>query len=272
MTDHLDPLDDLASAHLDGETTPAEAARVASDPQLSARVERLAEARDALRAADMPSDPARRAQAIAAALAAYDEEVVGALDAATANLLVPAAARWRRPPRRALALVGIAAAVALLALAAPLIDRLDSGSHDDLAALPDDGADDMTLRDSGAGQEATAGAADRALAAAPSAATPDLGPFGVLPDLADAVRSQLETGPAASGSSPAAASQSTATAAAAPAPCAEERAAGEPVLYTALAELAGRLVVVLVREEPDGGRTLVVLDRQDCSTVTAGRL
>lgn len=264
MTDHHDPLDDLASAHLDGQTTPAEAARIAADPELTACVERLAAARDALRAADVPIDPTRRDQAIAAAVAAFDEEaddLSPALAAATVNPLVPAATRWRRPSRRALGLVGIAAAVALLALAVPLIDRLDSGSNDDMA-----------LRDTGGAAGSTGDAApNTALSAAPGVGAPDLGPFSDLPDLADAVRSQLGA-PAATESSPAAAASGTGSAGGEPAPCADEQAAGGPVLYTALADLDGQLVVVMVREESDGGRTIVVLDRQDCSTVTAGRL
>ena len=64
MTDH-DPLDDLASAHLDGVTTPEEAARVAADPELVARVEALRAVRAAV-ASSPAADPDRREQAIAA--------------------------------------------------------------------------------------------------------------------------------------------------------------------------------------------------------------
>ena len=71
MTDPT--FDELASAHLDGATTPEEAARVAADPALQARVEELRRIRDAV--AEVPSvDPARRDAAIAAALAAFADD------------------------------------------------------------------------------------------------------------------------------------------------------------------------------------------------------
>lgn len=281
MTDHLDPLDELASAHLDGQTTPAEVARIAQDPLLSARVERLAAIRYTLRADDSVGDPARRDQAVAAALAAFDEAVEMAPHSAGASVipLVAPAARWPRPRPRTLALVGIAAGVAVLALAGPLLDRLDSGSREDLATTLESEAD-MSLRE-GSSDQATTADAPSALAMA--AALPDLGLFDGFPALADAVRSQVGDGSAASASSSAAAPDSSGgtggkdtaggtAQGAAPAACAEETAAGDPVLYTALAELDGQLVVVVVREAPDGEHTLVVLDRQDCSTVTSGRL
>lgn len=275
MTDEHDSFDELASAHLDGQTTPAEALRLAGDPELAARVDRLAAARKALRAADAPVDPTRRDQAIAVAMDAFDEEagaLAPRLAAASVTALVPTATRWRRPSRRALGLAGIAAAVALLALAVPLIDRLDSGSNEDLATGLGETRDDMALREAtGApGSSAQDAAPPTALSMAPAGATPDLGPFSDLADLADAVRSQLGAARATESSSATASGSGTTDAG--PDPCADEQAGGDPVLYTALAELAGQPVVVMVREEPDGGRTMVVLDREDCTTVTAGRL
>ena len=71
MTDPF--LDELASAHLDGVTTPEEAARVAADPALQARVEALRRVRAAVSEAP-PADPVARDAAIAAALTAFGEE------------------------------------------------------------------------------------------------------------------------------------------------------------------------------------------------------
>ena len=45
-----DPLDDLASAHLDGLTSPDDAARIEGDPALAERVAAFGEVRELLRA------------------------------------------------------------------------------------------------------------------------------------------------------------------------------------------------------------------------------
>ena len=70
MTDPF--LDELASAHLDGATTPEEAARIAADPSLQARVEALRQVRAALGEVP-PADPVAREAGIAAALEAFAE-------------------------------------------------------------------------------------------------------------------------------------------------------------------------------------------------------
>lgn len=266
MTDQHDPLDDLASAHLDGETNPAEAASVASDPLLLARVERLSEARELLRGAEVTIDPQARDRAIAAALAAFDVEDPAALpsqgDGTEVTALAPRAAR--RPSRRAIELVGIAAAVALLALAVPLLGRLDSGSNDDVAATAGQTSDN-----------AAGGAAPNVKGAAPSTLADGgvpvahLGSFADIPHLTQAVRSALSVASGyATQSGPSAASdraiESSVT------PCAEERARIGPVVYTALAELNGQPVVVVVRDDPAGGRSMVALDANDCTTVATG--
>jgi hypothetical protein len=115
-----DPLDELASAHLDGLTSPDEARRIEDDPALVERVARLRAARDAVRVADRPVDPERRELAIAAALAAADGP-------ATAPVTSLAEVRARRGPPTWVRLVGAAAAVALAAL---LIPRLLRDDHD----------------------------------------------------------------------------------------------------------------------------------------------
>ncbi len=273
MTDpHDDPdsLDDLASAHLDGDTSPAEAARVASDPGLAGRVERLTAVRDALRtSAETPVDPERRHQAIAAALDAFDQ--AGASEGppvATVRTMAPRPTAVGGGGRRTLRLVGIAAAVALLALAVPLIGSLDSGSRREVATGSSDASKEMSLRAGSAGGANDAASSTTAQALAGMTAT-DLGAFRTLPELADAVRSRV--------GSDARAAQSSASGAEAPTldqqpPCATERADGAPTTYTALAELEGRPVVVVVRDQPDGTRTLDVLDRRDCTTITTATL
>jgi hypothetical protein len=96
MTDDaLDPRDELASAHLDGATTPDEAAQVAGDEDLEARVAAFAASREAVRAVGGPVDEARREAAIAAAPPALAADLgphadLGSLaDAARATLASP---------------------------------------------------------------------------------------------------------------------------------------------------------------------------------------
>jgi hypothetical protein len=265
MTDHIDPLDDLASAHLDGETTAAEAARVAADPELRARVARLATARDHLRGAAPPVDPVRRDDAVAAALAAFDLAATDPAPEAGRVAVTPiTAARRAIASRRTLRLVGIAAAVILLAVAVPLIGRLGSDSGDDAAA--DFQATGQALDDGGADSSAF----PTTTTAAGRPTTPDLGSFTELSDLTDAARTQLTLkSSTASETAPMAASGPDL---AADACAAQEAASDGSTVLVALAVLDAQPVVVLVREAPDGGRSFVVLDRQACTTVTAGRL
>lgn len=119
---HHDPLDDLASAHLDGATTPEEAARVQAEPELGARVEALRAVRTAL-AATAPADGGRREQAIAAALTAYDDE-------RTVTPLTAVVSRRRGPAQRSWRVVGAAAAAAALVALVPLVASLSSKSDD----------------------------------------------------------------------------------------------------------------------------------------------
>jgi hypothetical protein len=137
MTDPF--LDELASAHLDGATTPEEAARVAADPALQARIEELRRIRAAV-AAVPPPDPARREAAIRAALAAFADDDT---DAGATTAPVPSATSLsarRGPPTRALRVLGAAAAVALLALLVPVLGRLAQSSDDDASSFESTGA------------------------------------------------------------------------------------------------------------------------------------
>ncbi|MGQ0434438.1 MAG: hypothetical protein ACT452_18790 [Microthrixaceae bacterium] len=264
MTDHHDPLDELASAHLDGETTSEEAALLAADPDHAARMARLVAARDAVRA-PIPAAPAHaRDRAIAAALTAADELTSPAGGHADTPLPLAAPLAPRRGTRRALQLAGIAAAVALLALAVPLLGSLDSGSTDRVAAPPEPQSLDASKGAAASDSAAGFGASEQATAGA--TLSDDLGSFDDLPGLTEAVRGRL--------SSPASDSEASAStrAAGASSSCSAEPDAGGRVIYAALAVYEGRNVVVFVREDPDGGRTLVVLDRTDCSELAGGKL
>jgi hypothetical protein len=157
MTD-LDPFDELASAHLDGATTPEEAARIAADPALLARVEALRAVRLAVGAVP-PVDHAQREVAIAAALAAYDAEGELATNPVTAaeRPLTPVARRLG--PSRPWRVAGVAAAVAAIVALVPLVASLSSDSSDDVASESADqeGTADRT-EDAGAADTTTPGA------------------------------------------------------------------------------------------------------------------
>lgn len=121
MDDSLDPLDELVSAYLDGEATPAERARVEADAELQARVASFTRVGEALR--DLDIDPVERESALAAALAAFDtaDDTVTTV-AAPVQLDTARAARDRRAERsrrtgRALGWLGAAAAIGVAVVA-----------------------------------------------------------------------------------------------------------------------------------------------------------
>ena len=165
MTDS-DPhqLDELASAHLDGATTPEEASRIAADPALLTRVESLRSVRAALQATP-PPDPARREAAIAAALAAFDEDA-GA-PAAGVTSLAEVAAR-RRTTSRSWRIAGVAAAAAAVVALVPLLaSRADDDGQTAAEVTRDAGAE--TMED---GEQAPAAADTRDESAAGSEPSP----------------------------------------------------------------------------------------------------
>ncbi|MDH5290287.1 MAG: hypothetical protein OEY41_09835, partial [Acidimicrobiia bacterium] len=187
-----------------GATTPGEAARAASDPELLARVEVLGQVRAALGAIP-PVDVERREHAIAAALAAFDEQ--GALSAPTLRAGAPISRRRRRPAPRTWRLVGVAAALAALVAVVPIVASLSSRSDDpDATALsgPEErSADRSTGPSSAAPDDAEAGAAlgPTSSSAAPNAARyPALGAFADDDALVQGVRSA--PGPVDSGGAP----------------------------------------------------------------------
>jgi hypothetical protein len=146
MTD-FDPTpdDELVSAYLDGEATPAERAVVEGDPRLLARVSELRAVATAVGAPVSPADAARDRLIAQALAAAPPVAPVVSLDAAR-----------RRRQRIGVTIASVAAAlVALLAL--PVL--LDDGSSDDQTAAvesADDGAEDAADPDDGAAPESGA--------------------------------------------------------------------------------------------------------------------
>ena len=125
MTDHrpLDELGELASAHLDGVSTAEEAARVDADPEIQARMTAMGRIRQVM-ATPPPHSRQHREGAIAAALAAYDEEANPTPD------VTPVTSRtWGRTPI-VWRVVGVAAAVALLFAVVPMVASLLPSSND----------------------------------------------------------------------------------------------------------------------------------------------
>lgn len=283
MTDPADPrppsddLDDLVSAHLDGATTPDEAALVEADPAAQARLVELRRVRDAVRTPP-PVDGAAREAAVAAALAAFDLDEGDERDRAPVTSLAEVAARRSAAPR-ALRLVGIAAAVLLLAALVPLLAQLGTDDQDDLAgssaeafsesadATRVDGQDDAG--DAAAGATAppeAAGGEDAADAEAFSdlAGLDDLGTFADLDDLLAAVRDQ-PTAPTTTG----AVAPDPVTELRAAAPCSADLLDGsvaEPPITVRRAMLAGRPVLVVV-SGPVTTRTISVIAEDPCELV-----
>lgn len=272
----LDPLDELASAHLDGQTTAAEAAQVDADAALAARVAALAAVRAAVRADLPPVDASRREATIAAALDAFDDDATDAATAGPGQITpIAVAAARRRASRRSVQVIGAVAVAVLLALAVPLLGLLDSDSpSDDVAtSVLEETAQDSAER---AGGDGAAGAEDAqvpgATFALPDDAIVDLGSFDDLDALEAAVGTHADAPLAAdlddADAPPTAAGSATERAAST---CADVRAT-EPRVLTGTATLEGRPVLVFVHEASTGERTVTVLDAADCSVVASRQL
>lgn len=248
MTDPHDARDELAFAHLDGTATPEEVERAATDPQLRARVEELRAVRAALREVP-PVDPHRRDQALAAALAAYEETA----PPRHADV-VPLAARRRST--RTMRVVGLAAAVALLALALPLLVGL-GGEGDDEASF------EATGDEIDSGTEAAEGgdtAVEDQASSPETSSTPassrglSLGSYPGLEELLLALGGT--DGEAAFGPEPQGGANDLAT---------RCPPLGDPAPGTVVrsATVAGEPVEVQLRDGP-GGRTVTVVDVTTC--------
>ena len=145
MSDERFREDELVSAYLDNEATPAEVAEVERDATLLARVEQLRSVRDAVAAPVPPAPSAQREQAISAALGVADAEAAARLEAK----IVPV----HQPQRLLLAL---AAAVILLA-AVVGGGLIASRGGDDALEMASEAP---TMADAAADAEMAAGAAE----------------------------------------------------------------------------------------------------------------
>ncbi len=269
-----DPLEALASRHVDGLTTGDEAARVRTDPQLAALAGAMEAVRAALRVDDDGAVVDRREQAVSAALAAFDAD--GGAAAAPADDPRPVAlpvvlAHRRAAQRRRLQLVGAAAAAVLLVVAVPLLSRwrAEDRSSDDVASgLAEDRSQAPTA---GVGGGIERDAADAGPEAAPSVAAGDgdgapvdLGPLDDLDAVVDAVRPLVDD-PSAQTSTTTAGDDSSGEGAATSI-CPPPPDAGT-LLLRAVAQLAGRPVLVAVHRRADGERRIVVVDAASCAEV-----
>lgn len=269
-----DVLDALASTHLDGRTTPAEAERIAADADLAARVAAMAAARAAVRAASAPIDAARREAAIAAALAAYDADGTEALELGAhpdqapgpdPALPIPLAARRpeRRSERRRWQLLGAAAAAAVLVATGALLGSLGSTDEDVASTGVDDRAA-STLEES-AGDVPAAVSEGTGAPLAADAASEDLGTFLDVAALADHVRSldvARQVAPSTTTTPPGAAEGFDSSAGVTPG-CPGDGSTTR--LLEATATVGGAPVVVVVEAGAGGENVLRVLDAVDCT-------
>jgi hypothetical protein len=245
MTDAHD-FDALASAHLDGATSPEEAALVASDPALQARVEELRAVRDAMREAPAV-DPVRRDAAIAAALDAFDDAAAPGVPAAPVTAIAPR--RGLSPT--AVRVLGVAAVFVLLALLVPLLSNLGDGGDDDSASEAT--SEELGDAEVDAGNDAAAEAPELTTTVPTPTAGVTTPTYANIDALAEAVaagdfvanRSSSED----SASEQAAAFCSTPS---------------TPNAQVARAIVAGDPVIVWIRPLSDGTRQLTVLSADGC--------
>lgn len=228
------PDDLVVSAVLDGEASPAEAERVASDPRLAARLAQLRAVASAVGGPVPLVDPAVREAHLAAALAemhrlAADPPVTDAPAAADAPPPSPApvdlaAARSRRRPTASRVVLSVAAALLVVVAAGAVLVRLGdlggSGGSDEVATEADESrssADSLGAAEGGADDGADSEAftpeagdasgedtatptttADAPSSAAGAAIDPELvslGTFAKAEDLTAAVRGRLVLDP-----------------------------------------------------------------------------
>jgi Putative zinc-finger len=235
MTDDIDDIDELLSAYLDGEATPAAVARIEADPVARAR---LAELRAAAALVATPVDslpPDRADTAIAAALAARPNGAT-VIDLA------------RR--RRLLTVASIAAAVLLLGGIAIGVSRSRSSSPTAVATASSASTTLATREAAGAAGTAATGGDTHVPAAAPALATTSVGDLGAFADL-DAL---LAAARQAFSTQTFSATTTTAPALACPPP------SDATVTQTASARLGGQPVEVRAVIAPDGTSAIEVID------------
>ena len=150
MSDRPPHPDELVSAYLDGELTPAEAAAVQADETLAARAEELRAVRDAVAAPVSAPSAERRDQMIAAAIDAVSDVTV------PSGVVVP----LHRSVQPLLAAAAAVVAIAVVVGAGLLASRLGGGDDADMTASPgttasDDPAD-FDMSESADGADAVA--------------------------------------------------------------------------------------------------------------------
>lgn len=191
---------ELASALLDGELSPADAEVAARDPAVWRRLDELRAAREALRGADpgtadAPPGPVARSTAIGRALAAFDAEGEATTsdetgDPATSTTSAPHRLGRTRPVRW----LSAAAAVLVLAGMVALVSRTSARDTDDTTAA--------STPDRAAESEEAADEADDA-AGAESAGDADHGPAAdEADDPAGGASATAEVGPVDLGTPP----------------------------------------------------------------------
>lgn len=158
MSDEQLRQDELVSAYLDGEATPAEVAEVEASDVLLARVEEFQAMRDAVAGPVVPLSAEQRDDLIDAALRVADAEAADRVEAA--------AARMHRPRRLLLAMA--AAVIVLAAVAGTRLLDITSGDDDQELA--------STAADAPAMESAAAPAADEAPAEEAPTAEMDMAP------------------------------------------------------------------------------------------------
>lgn len=193
MNSPLPPSDDeLVSAYLDGDVTAAERARVEGDPVLLAQVERFRLVAEALREPVAP-DPARKEQAIAAALGVLDGSVVP-FPAKGRPLPPPAVRPAGRRPNRWLAVAAAAVVAAVVAVAGV---ALLGGGDDDVASPTTETEPTGTTGTSG--NSAFPPGSDVSTSPPAVARVVELGSFDDIDALIDAVDARPESGAPAPG-------------------------------------------------------------------------
>jgi hypothetical protein len=257
--------DELASAHLDGATTPEEAARVAADPALQARVVELRQVRAAMAAAPA-IDPARRDAAIAAALAAFTEDARPSQASASVTSLAAVTDR-RGSSGRAVRALGAAAAVVVLALLVPLLGRLAQSTDDEATSFDSTGAAIESGGDALGGAPAGEATSDATSTTAQLPAQ-DLGTF----DDIDALVAALSAEDVDSAFGPSVGtvdgSQEDGLG------CEVPTASGANTARTqvATATVAGDAVIVIVRTDATGARTLLLYRTDGCTPLAEREL
>jgi hypothetical protein len=270
-----DAADELVSAYLDGEADAAERARVEADPDLQARVEVLARVRAAVQS-PVPVDPARREAALTAALDAATRPG-GVLAGGTERTVVALAPRRWSVPSPRWRYLAVAAAVAVAALAVPLLSQL--GDSDDEADRASVALDDQAETFGSAGGEAldatereeaapTADDAAGGAASSPAFAAGELGAFDDLDGLAGAARKRVDASTAPTTTTGATGAEGvTSTTLAGPCAGQLDLPADTEVLLDATATLGGEPVVVVVHRAPGADPQLVVARLDGCLRV-----